>query len=236
LLSNLSNIQIGFFLSASAALTTLFGWGVVSVKRKLSESLFAICLMLAAAAMILVSALELIPAAASAGLPLESILSWIIIGVLFVALMRFAAMKLESGGNPLKRSALLVSSAIILHNLPEGSVAISTSIVDLNSGLISAVAISLHNIPEGLAIALTAVAAGMSNKKVLAFVVAATLAELVGAVVVLYEGSLLSEIQVANLLLVVAGIMCTVAVTELIPSGLNFLRSSRSNKARDRRS
>jgi ZIP family zinc transporter len=130
----------------------------------------------------------------------------------------------------------LVSSAIILHNLPEGSVAISTSIVDLNSGLISAVAISLHNIPEGLAIALTAVAAGMSNKKVLAFVVAATLAELVGAVVVLYEGSLLSEIQVANLLLVVAGIMCTVAVTELIPSGLNFLRSSRSNKARDRRS
>jgi ZIP family zinc transporter len=236
LLSNLSNIQIGFFLSASAALTTLFGWGVVSVKRKLSESLFAICLMLAAAAMILVSALELIPAAASAGLPLESILSWIIIGVLFVALMRFAAMKLESGGNPLKRSALLVSSAIILHNLPEGSVAISTSIVDLNSGLIAATAISLHNIPEGLAIALTAVAAGMSNQKVLALVVAATLAELIGALVVLYEGRLLSEVQVANLLLIVAGIMCTVAVTELIPSGLNFLRSSRSNKERDRRS
>jgi ZIP family zinc transporter len=209
---------------------------VVTLKRKLSESLIAICLVLAAAAMILVSALELIPVAASAGLPFESILSWIIIGVLLVALMRFAAMKLESGGNPLKRSALLVSSAIILHNLPEGSVAISTSIVDLNSGLIAAVAISLHNIPEGLAIALTAVAAGMSNKKVFALVAAATLAELVGALVVLYEGRLLSEVQVANLLLVVAGIMCTVAITELIPSGLNFLRSSRSNNERYRRS
>lgn len=209
---------------------------MVTLKRKLSESLIAICLVLAAAAMILVSALELIPVAASAGLPFESILSWIIIGVLLVALMRFAAMKLESGGNPLKRSALLVSSAIILHNLPEGSVAISTSIVDLNSGLIAAVAISLHNIPEGLAIALTAVAAGMSNKKVFALVAAATLAELVGALVVLYEGRLLSEVQVANLLLVVAGIMCTVAITELIPSGLNFLRSSRSNNERYRRS
>jgi ZIP family zinc transporter len=235
-LSNLSNIQIGFLLSACAALTTLFGWGVVTLKRKLSESLIAICLVLAAAAMILVSALELIPAAASAGLPFESILSWLIIGVLLVALMRFAAMKLEAGGNPLKRSALLVSSAIILHNLPEGSVAISTSIVDLNSGLIAAVAISLHNIPEGLAIALMAVAAGMSNKKVFALVAAATLAELIGALVVLYEGRLLSEVQLANLLLIVAGIMCTVAVTELIPSGLKFLRSSRSNKERDRRS
>jgi ZIP family zinc transporter len=210
--------------------------GVVTLKRKLSESLIAICLVLAAAAMILISALELIPAATTAGLPFESILSWLIIGVLLVALMRFAAMKLEAGGNPFKRSAFLVSSAIILHNLPEGSVAISTSIVDLNSGLISAVAISLHNIPEGLAIALTAVAAGMSNKKVLALVVTATLAELVGALVVLYEGRLLSEIQVANLLLVAAGIMCTVAATELIPGGLNFLRSSRSNKERDRRS
>ncbi|NDE83503.1 MAG: hypothetical protein EB044_01880, partial [Actinobacteria bacterium] len=185
-------------LSASAALTTLIGWGVVTLKRKLSESLIAICLVLAAAAMILVSAFELIPAATTAGLPLESILSWLLIGVLIVALMRFAAMKLESGGNPLKKSALLVSSAIILHNLPEGSVAISSSIVDLNSGLISAVAISLHNIPEGLAIAFTAVAAGMSNKKVLALVAAATLAEVIGALVVLYEGRLLSEVQVAN--------------------------------------
>jgi ZIP family zinc transporter len=234
LLSNLSNIQIGFLLSACAALTTLFGWGVVSLKRKLSELLIAICLVLAAAAMILVSALELIPAAASAGLPFESILSWIIIGVLLVALMRFAAMKLESGGNPLKRSALLVSSAIILHNLPEGSVAISTSIVDLNSGLISAIAISLHNIPEGLAIALTAVAAGMSNKRVLALVVAATLAELIGALVVFYEGRLLSEVEVAKLLLVVAGIMCTVAITELIPSGLNSWWKSRRWNAANR--
>ena len=235
-MSNLSNIQIGFFLSALAALTTLIGWGVVTLKRKLSESLIAICLVLAAAAMILVSAFELIPAATTAGLPLESILSWLLIGVLIVALMRFAAMKLESDGNPLKKSALLVSSAIILHNLPEGSVAISSSIVDLNSGLISAVAISLHNIPEGLAIAFTAVAAGMSNKKVLALVAAATLAEVIGALVVLYEGRLLSEVQAANLLLIVAGIMCTVAVTELIPSGLKFLRSSRSNKETDRRS
>lgn len=234
-MSNLSNIQIGFFLSALAALTTLVGWGVVPLKKKLSESLVAICLMLAAAAMILVSALELIPAAASAGLPLASILSWLIIGVLIVAFLRFAAMKLESGGNPLKKSALLVSCAIILHNLPEGSVAISSTIVDINSGLISAIAISLHNIPEGLAIALTAVAAGISNKKVLAFVVAATLAELIGALVVFYEGRLLSEVEVAKLLLVVAGIMCTVAMTELIPSGLNSSWKSRRWNSANRR-
>jgi hypothetical protein len=74
----------------------------------------------------------------------------------------------------------------------------------------------------------------MSNKRVLALVVAATLAELIGALVVFYEGRLLSEVEVAKLLLVVAGIMCTVAITELIPSGLNSSWKSRRWNAANR--
>ena len=133
-------------------------------------------------------------------------------------------------GSKLENSAILVAAALTLHNFPEGSVAISTTIVDFQSGLISALAISLHNIPEGLAIAVTAVAAGMSAKKVFALVAAATIAEILGATVILYESSALSEVVVAKLLTVVAGIMLTVAAAELIPHGWHSLKDAQKSK------
>jgi len=173
---NLDNNQVGFILSLLAALATMIGWVIVAVRKNLSQYLVAASLLVAAAAMILLSAFELIPTA---------------------------------------------------------KVAISTAIVDFQSGLVAALAISLHNIPEGLAIAVTAVAAGMSSKKVFALVAAATVAEISGAAVVLYESAALSEILVAKLLTLVAGIMFTVAITELIPHGLSSLKASRKKSKLD---
>lgn len=227
---NLANNQVGFILSFIAALATMLGWVIVAVKKRLSDSVVALALLIAAAAMILVSFIELIPTAGRVGLALSSIIFWLAIGILIVLLLRFLSHKLEIAGNRLEKSAILVAVALTLHNFPEGSVAISTTIVDLNSGLIAALAISLHNIPEGLAIAVTAVAAGMSSRKVFALVAAATIAEILGAVVILYESQALSEILVAKLLTLVAGIMFTVAITELIPHGLSSLKSSRAKE------
>jgi ZIP family zinc transporter len=224
---NLANNQIGFFLSIVAALCTMIGWLIVVVKKRLSEYVIAIALIFAAVAMILVSLIELLPTANKVGLEIGAILFWLAVGVLVVLFLRFLSYKLEIAGNRLEKSAMLVAAALTLHNFPEGSVAISTTIVDLNSGLVAALAISLHNIPEGLAIAVTAVAARMSARKVFALVAAATLAEMLGSVVVLYESQALSEILVAKLLTVVAAIMITVAITELIPHGLASLKSSK---------
>ena len=81
-----------------------------------------------------------------------------------------------------------------------------------------------------LAIAVTAVAAGMSAKKVFALVAAATIAEILGATVILYESSALSEEVVAKLLTVVAGIMLTVAAAELIPHGWHSLKDAQKSK------
>jgi ZIP family zinc transporter len=181
--------------------------------------------------MIAVSLLELLPTAKEVGLTFENILMWLVVGLSIFLFLHFLSNKLEIVGNRLEKSAYLVAAALILHNFPEGSVAISTTIVDVNSGLIAALALSLHNIPEGLAIAVTAVAAGMAARKVFALVAAATFAEILGAFVVLYESEELSEVAVARLLTVVAGIMITVAVRELIPHGLASRKRSR-NKAR----
>ena len=227
---NLDNNQIGFLLSVVAALATMIGWLIVAIKRVLSDYLVAIALLFAASAMILVSIFELIPTADKAGLNIGSIVLWLTIGIAVVLILRFAAGKLESSGSKLEKSAILVAAALTLHNFPEGSVAISTTIVDFQSGLISALAISLHNIPEGLAIAVTAVAAGMSARKVFFLVTAATISEILGACVVLYESSSLSEVLVAKLLTVVAGIMLTVAAAELIPHGVHSLKDARNGK------
>ncbi len=230
---NLDNNQIGFTLSLLAALATMIGWVIVAVRKNLSQSLVAASLLVAAAAMILLSAFELIPTAKKVGLSSGSIILWLVIGVLVVLALRLLSDKLDMAGSKLEKSAILVAAALTLHNFPEGSVAISTAIVDFQSGLVAALAISLHNIPEGLAIAVTAVAAGMSSIKVFALVAAATVAEISGAAVVLYESAALSEILVAKLLTLVAGIMFTVAITELIPHGLSSLKTSRKNSKLD---
>ncbi len=230
---NLDNNQVGFILSLLAALATMIGWVIVAVRKNLSQYLVAASLLVAAAAMILLSAFELIPTANKVGLSSGSIILWLVIGVLVVLALRFLSDKLDMAGSKLEKSAILVAAALTLHNFPEGSVAISTAIVDFQSGLVAALAISLHNIPEGLAIAVTAVAAGMSSKKVFALVAAATVAEISGAAVVLYESAALSEILVAKLLTLVAGIMFTVAITELIPHGLSSLKASRKTSKLD---
>jgi len=226
---NLADNQIGLILSLIAALATMIGWVIVAVKKGLSDSVVAVALLVAAGAMILVSIIELIPTAQKVGLEITSILFWLVAGVLIVLVLRFLSNRLEVVGDKLEKSAILVAIALTLHNFPEGSVAISTTIVDLNSGLIAALAITLHNIPEGLAIAVTAVAAKMSGKKVFALVAAATISEMLGATLVFYESQALSEQLVAKLLTVVAGIMFTVAITELIPHGISSLKRGKKD-------
>ena len=226
---NLADNQIGLILSLIAALATMIGWVIVAVKKGLSDSVVAVALLVAAGAMILVSIIELIPTAQKVGLEITSILFWLAAGVFIVLVLRFLSNRLEMAGDKLEKSAILVAIALTLHNFPEGSVAISTTIVELNSGFIAALAITLHNIPEGLAIAVTAVAAKMSGKKVFALVAAATISEMLGATLVFYESQALSEQLVAKLLTVVAGIMFTVAITELIPHGISSLKRGKKD-------
>jgi len=224
LVINVESNQAGYVFSLLAALSTMIGWVIVALRKNLSQYIVAASLLVAAAAMILISTFELIPTANKVGLSTASIILWLVIGISVVLALRFLSIKLDTNGGALKRSAILVAAALTLHNFPEGSVAISTTLVDFQSGLLAALALSLHNIPEGLAIAVTAVTAGMSSRKVFALVAAATFAEVLGATVVLYESQALSEFLVAKLLTVVAGIMLAVSITELLPHGLRSIR------------
>ncbi len=63
----------------------------------------------------------------------------------------------KSGQSPaprnLKRTAILLTLGISLHNFPEGMATYVTASSDLEMGLGIALAVALHNIPEGLAVA-----------------------------------------------------------------------------------
>lgn len=63
----------------------------------------------------------------------------------------------------IKRTAILLTLGISLHNFPEGIATFVTASSNLELGFGIALAVALHNIPEGLAVAGPVYAATGSN-------------------------------------------------------------------------
>ena len=67
----------------------------------------------------------------------------------------------------LRRTAMLLTLGISLHNFPEGIATFVTASSDLELGMGIALAVAIHNIPEGLAVAGPVYAATGSKTKAL---------------------------------------------------------------------
>lgn len=215
-------------LAIAAASATLLGWVAVAVKRTWTPRSVGISLLLAAAAMLVISVGELLapglldpqtrtPTAVLAvlGMGVVPVLSW--------ALHRVAPRVAD-----LERSAFLVMVAILVHNIPEGSVPFAAAMLSLGTGAVTAVAIGLHNIPEGMAVAAAVMAAGGTRLRALVLTAMAMGGEVVGALLALGVTRAFTPGTTAGLLAFVAGIMVAISVLELLPSGLGLLRSQRA--------
>jgi len=122
------------------------------------------------------------------------------------------------------RLAAILMIALTAHNFPEGfAVAISAMSSD-RLGMTVMFAIAAHNVPEGISIALPVLAATGNRCKALGMASLSGMAEPLGAltalVVVHLMGGDMSEGSLENLLCVVGGVMCAVAVKELLPEAL----------------
>ena len=82
-----------------------------------------------AGAMVLISALELFPAAVDAGLSVARVTGLALIGALIVVGMQILARRLRPDGSRLAMSASLIAVAIGLHNIPEGAVTAATAML-----------------------------------------------------------------------------------------------------------
>ena len=219
-----TNAVLGFWLATAAASATVLGWLLIAGKKQISERAIGAALIIAALAMLYVSFTQLIPQAYDANFTTSSLLLWLSVGAAIVIALRFIGNQF-SDLDSLKSSALLVAAAVTAHNLPERAAAIATTVQDLNAGIATSIAIAIHNVPEGLAIAAAALAAGYNKSRALLFVTVAAGAEILGTGIVFVEVQLLNQLLIAKLLTVVAGIMVTLSVIELLPHGYAKFRT-----------
>ena len=80
----------------------------------------------------------------------------------------------------LRRTAILLTLGISLHNFPEGVATFVTASSDLELGLGIALAVAIHNIPEGLAVAGPMYAATGSKARALFWACISGMAEILG--------------------------------------------------------
>jgi zinc transporter, ZIP family len=226
----MSNTTIAFLLAVAAASATLIGWALAASRRTWPPKVFAWALLLAGAAMVLLSSLELIPSALTE-LPTMNVVAFVGAGALIVIVVQALADKLQRSSSPLQRTGLVAAVAIGLHNIPEGAAPVGSTLMTVQTGILVAVAIGLHNIPEGIAVAAPVLAGGGTRLKAFYFTLIATAGEVLGAVIAVLFAEALTPTRTSGLLALVAGIMITLSVVELIPAGIRMMRQSATEPA-----
>jgi len=222
-----SAMSVPLLLTILAGGATFIGalFGVLG--QKPSNRMLAFALGFAAGIMLLISLMEMLPTA----LRTEGISPILGYGMFMLGLVGYFALdRLLPHQHPqdlmtaqrhpakLRRTAILLTLGISLHNFPEGVATYVTASSNLELGLGIALAVALHNIPEGLAVAAPVYAATGSKRKAVMWAGISGLAEILGGVLAwLILGSLVSPVVMAAIMAAVAGIMVALSVDELMP-------------------
>ena len=115
--------------------------------------------------------------------------------------------------------AAVVSTAIVLHNLPEGMATYVASFHSISAGAPLAIAIAIHNIPEGLAIAMPVFYATRSRTKAVGLGALSGMSEPLGAVIAsLVANEHSSKSAFGFMFGLTGGMMAYVCIAELLPA------------------
>jgi ZIP family zinc transporter len=152
------------------------------------------------------------------------------VGFLAVPGLRWVLGRLLPSLGNAQSTALLVMVAIALHNIPEGTVPYSATMISVRAGIITAIAIALHNIPEGMAVSTAVLAMGGTRRRAMAYTGVSVLGEVAGAMLILVGGRALGPTGAAALLALVAGIMVSLCVTQLIPAGVGLVTGASTRR------
>lgn len=211
-------------------MATLIGFLFVGLGAKRSPRFNGWALISAAIAMVGASVAEIIPSALAIDLGWQDSLLWLGIGAAAVFLIKLGVFQLEKRGSSVSSSVLVVTLALTLHNIPEGTASIAAAGANLEAGIATGAAIGFQNIPEGLSIAALALAASQSKFRVFLLVAVSVLAEILGAGIIWVNQAYLTSMISSHLLLAVAGMMLAISFVELLPEGRKLLAKRQSSQ------
>lgn len=216
-------------ISTIAGMSTLLGAIVIFFKiddKKINQFI-SLCLSFSIAIMIGISITDLFPSSffnimlnyqSYIGLPII-LLSFALGIILVIGINKL----IDNQNNSLYKLGVLSMIALMLHNFPEGIATFIGSVQDTQLGIKLSIAIMLHNIPEGISIAVPIYYATKSKKKALYHTFLSGLAEPLGAFLAfIFLKKYVTELMISIVLLLVAGIMITLAINEMLPKALSY--------------
>lgn len=224
-----NNIWIALFISTFAGLSTLIGGLIVFAKFKDREGFISFALSFSLSVMISISVFDLIPESVKTlvsiyGVPWTIILgvSIFICGKLLVNVINTKVEKYKKSNN-LYRVGILSMIALMVHNFPEGIATFMTAYSDVSMGISLGIAIMLHNIPEGISISVPIYYSTGSKGRGLLYSFLSGLAEPLGALLAfIILKRFISDVTISMVLILVAGIMITLAIEEMLPEANKY--------------
>lgn len=236
-------IIIALLLTVAAGLSTGLGSLVSFFTKTTDTRMLSAALGLSAGVMIYVSFMELMPDAVdglclshSARMANALTLATFFAGIALIAIIdRFVPedenphemhtlSELQTGhSHHLKRTGMMLTLAIGIHNFPEGMATFISALDGLDIALPIVIAIAIHNIPEGIAVAVPIYHSTGSRSKAIKYSLLSGLAEPAGALIGM--AFLLPfwtpEIN-AYCLAAVSGIMVYISFDELLPGAERY--------------
>jgi len=249
----MNEVLVAFLLTIFAGLATGVGGLIVVWTKNTSQKFLATCLAFAAGVMVYISFAEVLFAAIGdmeemlyydevyhyEGWSVLIISVSFFIGVICMALFdKLLPQDVKVGDTAnagielsteerkeLKRTGLLSTFAVSIHNLPEGLMVFMAALMDPAMGLGIALAIAIHNVPEGIAIAAPILNATGSKAKALWYSTLSGLTEPLGAFIawVLFMNIFEDLEDLFPIIFAwIGGIMVFVAIAQLLPAAQKF--------------
>lgn len=230
------NILIPLLISTVAGLSTVIGGLIVYLKIKRVEEFISFCLSFSLSVMISISIIELIPDSTFQfiryfGIAKGFIICTIIfiIGISLVNIINRLIKKYDNSttsNKSLYRVGILSMLALLLHNFPEGIATFMSSYKDISLGISLGIAIMMHNIPEGISISVPIYYSTGSKKRGVVYSLISGFAEPLGAILtyILFK-NYITDLTLAIVLILVAGIMITLSINELLPEALKYKKN-----------